>query len=250
MIIKRKPFTALFLMLGLLLTPLWGQAANKDLIREKATMDTSQPLDERQLALVPVAAFAAAGELNSLKGALNQALEAGMTVNDGKEVLVQLYAYAGFPRSLNALGTFMGVLAERREQGIEDAEGDTPQAPIPTGDALLKQGKANQTELAGGPVKGPLFEFAPAADEYLKTHLFGDIFARDNLGWQDREIATIAMLSAIPGAEPQLQAHIGIGMNAGLTASQLQQLVDALQQQVGSEQAKRTATALAAILDH
>ena len=168
MIIKRKPFTALFLMLGLLLTPLWGQAANKDLIREKATMDTSQPLDERQLALVPVAAFAAAGELNSLKGALNQALEAGMTVNDGKEVLVQLYAYAGFPRSLNALGTFMGVLAERREQGIEDAEGDTPQAPIPTGDALLKQGKANQTELAGGPVKGPLFEFAPAADEYAR----------------------------------------------------------------------------------
>ena len=175
--------SALILLLGLLLTPIWGQAANKESTKERATMDTSQSLDERQLALVPVAAFAAGGELDRLKDALNQALDAGMTVNDGKEVLVQLYAYAGFPRSLNALGTYMGVLEERREQGINDVEGDTPQAPIPTGDDLLKQGTANQTELAGAPVKGPLFDFAPSADEYLKTHLFGDIFARDNLSW-------------------------------------------------------------------
>ncbi|MCK0154828.1 carboxymuconolactone decarboxylase family protein [Alcanivorax sp. S6407] len=240
-----KTLSTLLMMVGLLLAPLWGHAETT----ETLNMDEQQTLDQRQQALVPVAAFAAAGDLDALKGALNQALDAGMTVNDGKEVLVQLYAYAGFPRSLNALGSFMGVLAERREQGIEDAEGDTPQAPIPTGDALLKQGTANQTKLAGGPVKGPLFEFAPAADEYLKTHLFGDIFARDNLSWQDREIATIAMLSAIPGAEPQLQAHMGIGMNAGLTPSQLQQLVEALKQQVGSEQGERAATALSAILN-
>ncbi|KJS29540.1 MAG: hypothetical protein VR64_20520 [Desulfatitalea sp. BRH_c12] len=39
--------------------------------------------------------------------ALNQGLDAGLTVNEIKEILVQLYAYAGFPRSLNAIGTFM-----------------------------------------------------------------------------------------------------------------------------------------------
>lgn len=240
---NRTTLPTLLMMVGLLLTPLWGHAETT----ETVNMDEQQTLDARQQAIVPVAAFAAAGDLAALKGALHQALDAGMTVNDGKEVLVQLYAYAGFPRSLNALGTFMGVLAERREQGIEDAMGETPQAPIPKGDALLEQGTANQTQLAGGPVQGPLFDFAPAADEYLKTHLFGDIFARDNLSWADREIATLAMLSALAGAEPQLQAHMGIGMNSGLTVSQLQQLVKVLAERVGSAPSERAATALAAI---
>jgi hypothetical protein len=38
----------------------------------------------------------------------------------------------------------------------------------------------------GVPVRGPLFDFAPAIDEYLKTHLFGDIFERDSVDWQSR----------------------------------------------------------------
>jgi len=82
--------------------------------------------------------------------------------------------------------------------------------------------------LSGGPVKGPLFDFAPAVDEYLKTHLFGDIFERDNLDWQSRELATVGMLSALSGAESQLQSHVRIGMNVGLSASQLRQLVQVL----------------------
>ena len=54
---------------------------------------------------------------------------------------------------------------------------------------------ANQTKLSGGPVEGPLFDFAPTANEYLRTHLFGDIFERDNLDWQSRELATVAALA-------------------------------------------------------
>lgn len=77
-------------------------------------MNQEQTLTQRQQALIPVASFAAAGDLDALDGALRDALNAGMTVNDGKEVLVQLYAYAGFPRSLNALGTFMKVVEDRK----------------------------------------------------------------------------------------------------------------------------------------
>ena len=62
---------------------------------------------------------------------------------------------------------------------------------MPTGKELLALGSANQTQLSGAPVKGPLFGFAPAIDEYLKTHLFGDIFGRDNLDWQSRELAPL-----------------------------------------------------------
>ena len=90
-------------------------------------------------------------------------------MSDVKEILVQLYAYTGFPRSLNALGELMKVLEARKQRGIQDAPGREPGRPIPTGDELLALGTANQTKLSGGPVKGPLFDFAPAIDEYLKT---------------------------------------------------------------------------------
>jgi alkylhydroperoxidase/carboxymuconolactone decarboxylase family protein YurZ len=97
----------------------------------------------------------------------------------------------------------------------------------------------------GAPVKGPLFDFAPAINEYLKTHLFGDIFERDNLDWQSRELATVGMLSALPGADSQLQSHMGISMNVGLTANQLRQLAQVLAERVDADAAKRAREALA-----
>lgn len=191
----------------------------------------SERLTARQQGIVPIAAFAAAGDIAKLSAALNQGLDAGLTVSEAREVLVQLYAYAGFPRSLNALGELMKVLDARKQRGIADAPGRAPSRPIPTGEALLAAGTINQTKLSGGPVKGPLFDFAPAADEYLKTHLFGDIFERDNLDWQSRELATVSMLSALSGVESQLQSHVRISMNVGLNAAQLRQLVQVLADQ-------------------
>ena len=211
---------------------------------ETTALSASENLTARQQAIVPIAAFAAAGDIAKLNGALSQALDAGLTVSDAKEILVQLYAYAGFPRSLNALGELMRVLEARRERSIQDAPGRAPSRPIPQGEALLAAGIANQTKLSGGPVKGPLFDFAPAIDEYLKSHLFGDIFERDNLDWQSRELATVGMLSALPGAESQLQAHMRISMNVGLTAGQLRQFTQVLAERVGAEQARRAREAL------
>ncbi|MFI5897573.1 carboxymuconolactone decarboxylase family protein [Actinoplanes sp. NPDC051513] len=107
---------------------------------------------------------------------------------------MQMYAYAGFPRSLNALGTFKALLEQRRADGITDPAGDEPK-PLPAGTNMLELGTANQTQLSGAPVSGPLFDFAPAIDRFLKTHLFGDIFSRDNLDRRSREIATVAALA-------------------------------------------------------
>jgi alkylhydroperoxidase/carboxymuconolactone decarboxylase family protein YurZ len=208
------------------------------------TQDFAETLSARQQAIVPVAAFAAEGNMARLSAALNQGLDTGLTVSEAREVLVQVYAYAGFPRSLNALGELMKVLEARRQRGIEDAPGRAPHAAVPTGEALRSAGAANQTRLVGEPVRGPLFDFAPAIDEYLKTHLFGDIFARDNLDWQSRELATVGMLSALPGAEAQLQSHLRISMNVGLTGSQLAQLVQLLDEHVGAEHAGRARMAL------
>ncbi|MGF6369027.1 4-carboxymuconolactone decarboxylase [Paraburkholderia sp. RAU6.4a] len=204
----------------------------------------SETLTDRQQAIVPIAAFAATGDIANLNTSLDHGLDAGLTVSEAKEILVQLYAYAGFPRSLNALAELMKVLDMRKQRGIQDAAGRLPGSPIPAGDALLAAGTANQSRLSGGPVKGALFEFAPAIDVYLKRHLFGDIFERDNLDWQSRELATVSMLSALSGVDSQLQAHMRISMNVGLTANQLRQLGHVLADRVDGNVARRAQEAL------
>jgi alkylhydroperoxidase/carboxymuconolactone decarboxylase family protein YurZ len=207
---------------------------------------SSQTLSVRQQIIVTIAALGAAGDLARLGSALNDGLDDGLTVNEAKEVLLQVYAYAGFPRSLNSLGELMKVVDARKQRGLQDALGQTPSRAIPKGDALLAAGTANQTKLVGTSVNGALFEFAPGADQFLKTHLFGDIFERDNLDWQSRELATVGMLSALQGADSQLRSHIGVSMNVGITAGQLRQLVQVLADRVGEEPARRTEEALSA----
>src|SRR5215218_9939576 len=60
----------------------------------------NEPLNAQQQSIVSIAALTAVGDVEHLKTALNTGLDEGLTVNEIKEVLVQLYAYCGFPRSL------------------------------------------------------------------------------------------------------------------------------------------------------
>jgi alkylhydroperoxidase/carboxymuconolactone decarboxylase family protein YurZ len=197
----------------------------------------------RLLAIGPVAAATATGDMARLGPALEQALDAGLSLEECKEILVQLYAYAGFPRSLNALAELMKVAQQRHARGLRDAPG-RPAGPLPTGQALLEAGTARQTRLSGAPVQGPLFDFAPAIDRFLKTHLFGDIFGRDNLDWPSRELATVAALAAMDGVEPQLAAHVRISLNVGLKAAQLEGFIDALSDAGWPQAAGRARAAL------
>lgn len=181
-------------------------------------------LTQREQDVVHISKHTARGDIVGLKSALVRALDAGLTVNETKEILVQLYAYCGFPRSLNALNTLMRLLEERQAQGKHDNIGALPSA-LPSSEQLLKLGTENQTRLCGAPVKGALFDFAPAIDAFLKAHLFGDIFGRDNLDWRTREIATIAALAVLPGADSQLQSHLAIGRNNGVTSEQAEAIL-------------------------
>ena len=196
----------------------------------------SQDMNGKQKGIVAVAAFTANGDMEKLKVALNEALDEGLTVNEIKEVLVQMYAYCGFPRSLNAIGTFMAVVDERERKGIHDEAG--PEAkPLPADKTSLELGTENQTKLIGAPATGRYISFTPAIDAFLKGHLFGDIFGRDNLDFQSRELATIAALSSMKGVNSQLQSHFNIGFNTGLSEAQMKSLIAVLAKKVGKAEA-------------
>jgi 4-carboxymuconolactone decarboxylase len=199
----------------------------------KAQQTAINNLDAAQQSIVTIAAFTAKGNLPQLKTALIDGLNAGLTVNEIKEALVQLYAYTGFPRSLNALNTLMAVLKERKANSINDPEGAAA-APLPNKKTKLQFGTEMQTKLIGQPVKGAVYEFAPAIDKFLKEHLFADIFGRNNLNWKTRELITIAALAALGNVEAQLRSHFNVGIYNGLTAPQLTQLVAIINNKVGA----------------
>jgi 4-carboxymuconolactone decarboxylase len=214
---------------------------------EVHAMDKTQVLSAIQKSIIPIAAFTANGDIKKLKTALKEGLDAGLTINEIKEILVQLYAYCGFPRSLNGINTFMDVLEERKQNGTTDKPGKEPN-PMPANKSSMELGTEIQTRLAGKPVTGAIYTFTPAIDQFLKAHLFGDIFGRDNLDFQSREIATISALANMEGVAPQLQAHFNIGFNTGLTEAQMRSLISVLEVKVGKKEADNAAEILGKVL--
>lgn len=196
-------------------------------------------LNAHQQSMAGIAALTATGDVPQLKTALNTGLDAGLTINEIKEALVQLYAYCGFPRSLNAINALMTVLDERKARGIKDVEGKDATPVTATADNY-ERGKRTLQQLTGIEEKGPKTganAFAPAIDTFLKEHLFADIFSRDVLNHRQREFVTISALAAMPGVAPQLQAHIGMGRNTGISDAQLTELAELLEKHTGRAQA-------------
>jgi len=214
--------------------------------KEKAAADIDA-LSAKQQGIIPIAAYTANGDLESLKAAIRAGLDAGLSVNEIKEIQIHLYAYAGFPRALNGLATLMSVVEERKAAGIADPMGEEANG-LPADKSSVELGKSVQTELTGKPVTGPLFDFAPAINTFLQSHLFGDLFGRGILDYQSREIATLSALANIAGVESQLKAHVGIAINVGLTEAQLSALAAVLNQRVGRQAGHRAGQALQAML--
>jgi 4-carboxymuconolactone decarboxylase len=209
------------------------------------------PLTSRQQAIVTISALTAKGDLPHLHDALSQGLDAGLTVNEAKEVLVQLYAYCGFPRSLQGINTLMKVLDERKAKGLTDVAGKEA-SPITSTAPKYERGKKNLGTLTGKPETGPKTganAFSPEIDMFLKEHLFADIFERDVLTFQDREIATIAALVSLSGVEPMLQAHMGMGLHIGVAEPQLRQLLALSEASIGKKEADAGRAVLAKVLE-
>ena len=192
------------------------------------TQAQADTLSVQQQRIVSIAANTGRGDLVNLRTAISQGLDDGLTVNEIKEVMVHAYAYCGCPRSLRALQTFITVLDERKEQGVSDTIG---REAVPVSDTRDKytRGAELLSELSGAPVDAPktgYAKFAPIIEQFLKEHLFCDIFERDVLTWAERELATVSILAAMGGVEPMLQSHMNICRYQGISDEQLAQMLE------------------------
>lgn len=232
-----KKIISLFSAIVLCISGFAPVAGAQDMQDKKQGLNIS--LSVRQENIVRIAALTAKGDMPNLKVAFNQGLDAGLTINEIKEILVQMYAYCGFPRSLMGINTFIAVLDERKAQGMTDEQGRVA-SPITDPRSKYARGKENLESLTGRPDTGKtsrLGTFSPEIDAFLKEHLFADIFERDLLNYQDRELATIAALISLGGVEPMMQSHMNIGMNVGLTEARLKQVLSIIETSIGKQAA-------------
>jgi 4-carboxymuconolactone decarboxylase len=196
------------------------------------TQDQSgaKTLSHKQKGIVLMAALTAKGDLEKLKPAIHNALDAGLTINECKEVFLHAYAYCGFPRSIQGLNTLMATLDERNAKGIKDVIG---KEATPVNDTnKYETGWKNLAKLGGRPTDGPIEKpttgygaFSPEIDRFLKEHLFADLFSRDLLTFAERELTTISVLIALgKGVEPMLESHLGLTLKQGITKNQIEEV--------------------------
>lgn len=198
-------------------------------------------LSKKQEKIVTISAFTAKGELEKLKIELNAGLDAGLTVNEIKEIIVHSYAYCGFPRAIRGLQTLILVLDQRKEKGVNDNWGREA-SPITDTRGKYQRGKDILAELSGittseGRPQTGYAALSPEIETFLKEHLFADIFERDVLTYAEREMVTVSILTSIGGVDPMLDSHINISLNVGITPEQLSQLIDIIEVNVGKKEA-------------
>src|SRR5262249_34750166 len=91
-------------------------------------------------------------------------------------------------------------------------------------DDRYERGWARLTELAGPQgervIEG-LKGVAPDLARYVVEFGYGDVYSRSGLGDRERQLIAIGTLTALGGAEPQLEYHIGIALNVGVRPGEI-----------------------------
>ena len=207
-------------------------------------------LSSRDKSTIAIAVLTAKGDLVQLKSKLIGGLEAGLTINEIKEIVVHTYAYCGFPRSIRGLQTFMEVLEERKSKGIIDQLGNEATKVINEEDKYSR-GKSILQKLTNATIPNTLSgyaAFAPIIDIFLKEHLFADIFEIDVLSFIQREWVTISVISTIGEAEPMLKSHLLICLNLGVVPEQLKEFTEIIKPIIGKRKTKSAKHVLKEVL--
>lgn len=185
-----------------------------------------EALDLKSKEIAVVASLTAMGTAQpQLKVHINGALNTGSSINEIKEVILQMSVYSGFPSAINAMNALKEVLEERQSHGIKDEEGKMPNAisadRYKSGEQELSQLDSLQVKR----LKDAYGDFSPELVKFILEYGYGDIFSRDNLSKKHRQIATIAALTALGNAQPQLKFHINAGLNAGVTEDEIKEIM-------------------------
>jgi alkylhydroperoxidase/carboxymuconolactone decarboxylase family protein YurZ len=198
-------------------------------------------LNTKRLSIAPIASYTAISDVEHLRTAVDNGLNNGLTINELKEIFIQLIAYCGFPRGLRAIGVALEVIEARKEKGINDEMGREA-SPVTDSRSKYDRGEEVQVLVSGWSkedLRSGMLGFHPKVDVVLKEYVFADIYDSDVLSYADREIATVSAQMAMDGIDPMVQSHIGAALNVGLHEEEVRQLIDMIEREFGKERADK-----------
>ena len=184
-------------------------------------------LDNKSKEIVAISSLIAQAAIPQLKVHFNGALNSGCSINEIKEIILQMSVYTGFPMCINAMNALKEVLHERTSKGFVDLEGETA-TNIPsdnnrytTGSAQLSLLNEQQEQL----LTDSFGNFAPELIRFTIEYGYGDIFSRNNLAPRYRQIATISALATLGNTQPQLSFHIAGALHIGVTEQEIKEVM-------------------------
>lgn len=98
----------------------------------------------------------------------------------------------------------------------------------PSNDVRFQRGWNALSEIdgeAGERVIDSLRDICPELGEFVVSFAFGDVISRPGLGMKERELATVAALTALGNARAQLIVHIGAALNVGCTPKEIIEVI-------------------------
>ena len=167
-------------------------------------------LSPRDRSIVTLSALITRNQTAEMAEYLNLALDSGVKPSEVSEIITHLAFYAGWGNAMAAVAITKDVFAARKI-----ATGElSPASP-----RLLALNEAAEADRAKR--VGELFGAAfPGVTQYTTDVLFRDLWLRPALAPRDRSLVTISSLVA-SGQVAQLNGHIPIGMNNGLTQAEI-----------------------------
>lgn len=183
-------------------------------------------LENKAKEIVAISSLIAQGALPQLKVHLQGALNTGNTINEVKEIILQMSVYCGFPKCINAMNALKEVLKERETKGIIDKEGKTSSDntgidKYALGSECLAILKADQEQILKENYQG----LSPELVKFTIEYGYGDIYSRDNLSKKSRQLATISALATLGNVPAQLKFHIDAGLHIGLTIDEIKEIM-------------------------
>jgi 4-carboxymuconolactone decarboxylase len=179
-------------------------------------------LSVRDRSVVTLAALIARNQTVEMAYYLNVALDNGVKPAEISEIMTHLAFYSGWSNAMAAVAVAKDVFAERK------IATDQLPAASPNLLALNEAAEADRAKRVGEQF-GAIF---PGVVQYTTDVLFRDLWLRPGLAPRDRSLVTISSLIA-SGQVAQLTGHLNIGMNNGLTQTEIAEAITHLAFYVG-----------------
>ena len=193
-------------------------------------------LAPRDRSLVVISSLIAGGSAAQLTSHLRIGLENGLKPGEISEIITHQAFYSGWPNAVSAVNVAHEVF---KAQGINTAAFQPGGVPLATPASDASRAAKVRAEVA--PV-------APALADYTNRVLFADLWRRPGLTARDRSLATIAAL-VTTGDTAQLDFHLRLGMDNGLTREQIAEAVNHLAFYAGWPKAMAAVPVLKTVFD-